>query len=139
MQMTNEEIVRDYNAAKNKSKQIKVLADLNQTSPSEIRTILADAGVEGVKKPEKIMPRKKQEAVPAPEPASAPAEDPYSRIETILDAVPKNASEYMRSNAVNLVTSMFTDYVERRLGRVEARPQGPESRARQLAKEARHG
>ena len=61
-------------------------------------------------------------AVPAPEPASAPAEDPYSRIETILDAVPKNASEYMRSNAVNLVTSMFTDYVVRRLGRGGARP-----------------
>ena len=115
MQMTHEEIVRDYNAAKNKSKQIKVLADLNQTSPSEIRAILADAGVEGVKKPEKIMPRKSPDA-PAPEPASAPAEDTYSRIETILDAVPEDASDYIRNNAANLVTAMFSNYVQRRLG-----------------------
>lgn len=122
MQMTNEEIVRDYKAAANKQKQVRILADLNQTSPSEILTVLAEAGVAGVKKPEKIMPRKKPAAVaPAPEPAPVvPAQDIYGRIETILDAVPEDATEYMRNNAVNLVVSMFTDYVEKRLGK-EAR------------------
>ena len=46
MQMTSEEIVRDYNAAANKNKQIKILAELNMVSPSEIRAVLAQAGVE---------------------------------------------------------------------------------------------
>jgi len=43
MMMTNEEIVRDYREAANKSKQIKILADLNCCSPSEIRRVLAQA------------------------------------------------------------------------------------------------
>ena len=55
MQMTNEEIVRDYNAAANKSKQIKILAELNTVSPGEIRAVLAEAGVEGVEAPKRIV------------------------------------------------------------------------------------
>lgn len=111
MQMTNEEIVRDYNAAKNKSKQIRVLADLNQVSPSEIRAILADAGVEGVKKPEKIMPRKKQEAVPAP--SGLP--EVYGRIETILAMLPEDASEHVRSATAGLTVALFSEYVDQRM------------------------
>ena len=48
MVMTNEEIVRDYLQARNKSKQIRILADLNQTTKAEIRQILASEGAEVV-------------------------------------------------------------------------------------------
>ena len=112
MQMTHEEIVRDYNAAKNKSRQIKVLADLNQTSPSEIRAILAEAGVEGVKKPEKIMPRKKPESE-APAPSGLP--EVYGRIETILAMLPEDASEHVRSATAGLTVALFSEYVDQRM------------------------
>lgn len=58
MQMTNEEIVREYNAAASKSKQIKILADLNCVTSGEIKAILAQAGVDGVKMPERTRQRK---------------------------------------------------------------------------------
>ena len=62
MQMTSEEIVRDYSAAKNKSKQIKILADLNAASPGEIRAVLAEAGVAGVKMLERIRQKRPEAA-----------------------------------------------------------------------------
>lgn len=50
MQMTNEEIIKSYKEAKNKQKQIKILADLNSCRPMEIKKIV---GVEEPKKEEK--------------------------------------------------------------------------------------
>ena len=44
MTMTNEEIVRDYRAAKNKLKQVGILAELNLCKKMEIAKILLDAG-----------------------------------------------------------------------------------------------
>ncbi len=44
MIMTNEEIVRDYRQAKNRSKQIGILAELNGCKKSDIVKILVDAG-----------------------------------------------------------------------------------------------
>ena len=46
MTMTNEEIVRDYKAAKAPQKQIGILADLNACSKKEIVEILREAGCE---------------------------------------------------------------------------------------------
>ena len=46
MNMTKEEIVRDYKAAKTPAKQITVLADLNACSKQEIVEILREAGCE---------------------------------------------------------------------------------------------
>ena len=116
MQMTNEEIVRDYTQAANKQKQVRILADLNLVSPSEIRTILATAGVEGVKMPEKIMPRKKPRADAEAAPA-APAADIYAWIDTILSALPENASAFVRDTARNLAVALFREDLERRLGK----------------------
>lgn len=98
--MTAEEIVRDYQQAKNKQKQIKILADLNCTSPSEIRSILAEAGVEGVTAPKRMAHRT------SPEQTSV-----YDRIESILNTLPANASARVRGAALDLVTVMFQDYV----------------------------
>lgn len=44
MTMTNEEICRDYKAAKATSKQIHILADLNQCSREKIKQILVEGG-----------------------------------------------------------------------------------------------
>lgn len=44
MTMTNEEIIRDYKAAKAPSKQIAILADLNQCSREKIKQILVAGG-----------------------------------------------------------------------------------------------
>ena len=44
MEMTNEEICRNYQQAKNRQHQIKILADMNLVSTDEIRKILIDGG-----------------------------------------------------------------------------------------------
>ena len=123
MQMTNEEIVRDYKQASNKNKQVRILADLNQTSPSEILTILAKEGVEGVKMPEKIMPRKKPTEARLAASVKAPMEprkdlpEVYAQIEAILTALPENATEHVRSAAASLTVALFSEYVDRRMGK----------------------
>lgn len=50
MDMTNEEIVRDYRQARSPKKHINVLADLNRTTPDRIIAVLTEAGVEVAKK-----------------------------------------------------------------------------------------
>ena len=44
MQMTNEEIIKSYKEAKDKKKQIKILADLNTCDANIIKEILIEAG-----------------------------------------------------------------------------------------------
>lgn len=115
MEMTNEEIVRDYNAAANKSKQIKVLADLNCVSPGEIRAVLAKAGVPGVKMPERIVRRKPAEEK-APSVSSPVGTAVYDRVESILAALPEDASEMVRRSAADLLSGMLEEYLAARLG-----------------------
>ena len=111
MQMTNEEIVREYNAAANKSKQIKVLADLNCVTSREIKAILAQAGVDGVKMPERTRQRK-----PVQTPETGPAaRTVYVQVEAILAALPEDASEAVRRSAGDLLSGMFEDYLTVRL------------------------
>lgn len=61
MTMTNEEIVREYRAAKSRMKQIGILADENGCDNRTIVNILIEAG-ESV--PGNFLPRKKQTARP---------------------------------------------------------------------------
>jgi len=58
--MTNNEICRNYRAAKNKPEQIKILADMNCTSVDEIKKILI-AGGEAVEQLPKTNRGKKKE------------------------------------------------------------------------------
>ena len=128
MQMTNEEIVRDYNAAANKSKQVKVLADLNCVSPGEIRAVLAKAGVPGVKMPERIRPRKPAPASSNAEqktPAAAPEQAApfWQRMEDILNALPEKMPPEAEAIVQNLLQTLFADYLSQRLkGRVRDEP-----------------
>lgn len=57
MQMTVEEIIRNYTQAKDKSKQIGILADLNGCDKEKIRAILISKGCQ---MPTKGRPRKEQ-------------------------------------------------------------------------------
>lgn len=109
--MTAEEIVRDYQQAKNKQKQIKILADLNCTSPSEIKSILTAAGVEGVTAPKRVVHRAGAKAPAEPEPEQIPGASVYDRIETILDALPVNTSDRVRGATLDMVTALFQEYV----------------------------
>lgn len=120
MEMTHEEIVRDYNAAANKSKQIKVLADLNCVSPGEIRAVLAQAGVPGVKMPERIRPRKAAQASPEDgqkTPAAAPEQAApfWRRMEDILNALPEKMPPEAETIVQNLLQTLFADYLSQRM------------------------
>lgn len=46
MNMTNNEIVRNYQQAKNKRQQIEILADLNETDKDTIKGILKAGGID---------------------------------------------------------------------------------------------
>jgi hypothetical protein len=47
MQMINSEIVRSYKEAKDKAKQITILADLNACTEEQIKIVLKAAGIDG--------------------------------------------------------------------------------------------
>ena len=63
MNMTDNEICRNYRAAKDKHAQIKILADMNCTDASKIKRILVDCG-EIVQEPQKTNRGKKNEQAP---------------------------------------------------------------------------
>lgn len=134
MQMTPEEIVRHYTQAANKHKDIKVLADLNMVTPAEIRAVLAEAGVEGVEPPKRIVRKRKPapppeaeappcaapeaEAPPsaAPEPPQADGPEVYRKIENILAALPGDMGQKARWAAGKLLAEVFAEYLVARLG-----------------------
>ena len=60
MEMTNEEIIKSYKEAKNKSRQIKILAELNCCKQIDIKKIV---GVEEPKKEEKKAEKKPVESI----------------------------------------------------------------------------
>lgn len=61
MNMTENEIVRNYREAKNKREQVTILADLNRCEKEEIVDILLKNGVDQKELPRKRKPRKKPE------------------------------------------------------------------------------
>lgn len=57
MEMSDKEILRSYNNAESKSKQIKILADLNACSTQQIKDVLSSNGIKlrGIKtEPERV-------------------------------------------------------------------------------------
>lgn len=73
MEMCNADIRRDYEAAADKKKQVKILADLNQTTPEKIIEILKSEGVD-----HRSLPRVKK--APQEELAVAPVEAERPRV-----------------------------------------------------------
>ena len=68
--MSDQEIVREYLAAKDPGKQIRILADENLCTPETIRNILRREAVPVGRKE----PKAKPEPAPAPEPPEAKSE-----------------------------------------------------------------
>lgn len=84
MTMTTEEIVREYKLAKDKRKQIEILADQNCVSKKEIATLLSENGQEVDRR---YFPKKadKEPIIPAdPERIPLTADDAYS-LAAVLD------------------------------------------------------
>ena len=80
MNMTENEIIRQYRGAKDKREQIKILADMNLCEVEEIEKILKDNGQRLPARP----PKKKPQNEPSEEtediqaPAMEPQEKPYA-------------------------------------------------------------
>lgn len=92
MQMTNEEIVRNYKEAKHKDNQIKILAQLNCCDPQKIKDILKDAGV--IRKYVRRDPEPKEESVEAvPVKAAKKAALPELLPEAVMDAIRRRMAE----------------------------------------------
>lgn len=71
MEMTKQEILRNWEGAKDKKEQIKILADLNCTDTGTIQKILVEMGVDHRRLPR---PRDKEKAAaPVVKKATAPA------------------------------------------------------------------
>ena len=83
MIMTDYEILRDYQAAKHKNSQIKILADLNGCSSEEIRDILRSQGAEMPKKPG---PKKAAPAAATQAEAARAVRDAVLAVKRNLDA-----------------------------------------------------
>lgn len=83
MTMTPEEICRDYRAAKVPTKQIGILAELNQCSKERIKQILVAGGCE---LPGNMRPKPKKAAEPTTEPETETV--PMSEVVAVRDALP---------------------------------------------------
>ena len=118
MQMSNEEIIRHYNQAKDKKADIEILADLNLVKPEAIKKILGDAG---------LLRRKYERKAPAANAECAEnhsadqsadvlkSADIYQRLESIIEGVPEDAGEHVRTCAYNLCRAMYLEYLRKRL------------------------
>ena len=92
MQMTNEEIVRNYKEAKHKDSQIKILAQLNLCDPQKIKDILKDAGV--IRKYVRRDPEPKEEPAKAvPVKVAKKAALPKLLPEAVIDAIRRRMAE----------------------------------------------
>lgn len=86
MQMSNEDIVREYNQAKSPMKQIAILADMNACSRQEIVEILKEAGSKLPGQYEK----KAEKAVVEPEPENPNSLDMREVMNEILEVSREN-------------------------------------------------
>lgn len=68
MQMSNEEIVRNYREAKYKAKQLGILAELNACNEQKIKDILTEGGIDY-----RSFPRSRKEKAAAPDVKQAKA------------------------------------------------------------------
>lgn len=77
MEMTKQEILRNWEGAKDKKEQIKILADLNCTDTGTIQKILVEMGVDY-----RRLPREKKKATaPAAEKTEAPVKQNKPTVE----------------------------------------------------------
>ena len=100
MQMTNEEIIRDYKLANNKSSQIAILADLNCCSKEDIKKILQEGGIE-LQKRTKSAPKKK---IAPTKPVKVQEEDDcVEELEEIIEEFPEDVENTHLPKSVRII------------------------------------
>lgn len=97
MVMLPGEIAREYAAASNPRKQIGILAELNQCSRDDIRTILREQGVE---LPRPGRPKKEPEPKPTPEETF---QEPFKAFSELKGSVGKKPEDVSGKEALGLV------------------------------------
>ena len=103
MTMTDEEICRDYRAAKSPLKQVGILADLNGCTKAEIKEILIAGGCE---LPAQMRPRPKRQHQAAKEPEPEPETVPMSDVVAVRDALPLLVGE----SALKVIAELSDTY-----------------------------
>lgn len=127
MQMTVEEIIRNYTQAKDKSKQIGILADLNGCDKEKIRAILISKGCQ---MPTKGRPKKtnvKKTTCPKPAPKIEDLvqkdefESPMRPLEAkIVGGVPKEIT-FLNKDTGEKITQVFGEIKSHREQPIEAK------------------
>lgn len=84
MQMSNEEIVRNYREAKDKAKQLGILAELNACDEQKIKDILTEGGIDY-----RSFPRSRKEKAAAPDVKQAKAK-PVKEKQAAVEKKPVN-------------------------------------------------
>ena len=84
MQMSNEEIVRNYREAKDKAKQLGILAELNACDEQKIKDILTEGGIDY-----RTFPRSRKEKAAAPDVKQAKAK-PVKEKQAAVEKKPVN-------------------------------------------------
>ncbi len=84
MQMSNEEIVKNYREAKDKAKQLGILAELNACDEQKIKDILTEGGIDY-----RSFPRSRKEKAAAPDVKQAKAK-PVKEKQAAVEKKPVN-------------------------------------------------
>lgn len=126
MNMTNEEIIRNYKEAKNPYKQAKILAQLNGCSEDEIKNILHEAGVlkaynrkpaktEKKKQEVKVTVKETKEVIPAPEIKKEEIPAEVTRlIDERLKEINIQISQYQHEiSLLRVEQGKLTEYIEK--------------------------
>lgn len=96
MQMTNEEIARSYREAKDKKKQIGILAELNLCSRTEIEYILRDEGLHPGYQRKPKEPKKSRKKKPLISEDQTKKTDPPGQLEISMTEFDTDAEEYQQ-------------------------------------------
>lgn len=115
--MSDKEIVREYNEAKNKNEQITILADLNLMQESDIKDILAKNGIKvSGKRGRKKMEKAAEEKAPVKKVTKAAVDDvPKAAVErpkmepvkiTVLPKMPNTVQDLLTKRMIVCQTSI---------------------------------
>lgn len=107
--MSDKEIVREYNEAKNKNEQITILADLNLMQESDIKDILAKNGIKvSGKRGRKKMEKAAVDEVPVKKVTKAAVERPKMEPVkiTVLPKMPNTVQDLLTKRMIVCQTSI---------------------------------
>ena len=113
--MSDKEIVREYNEAKNKNEQITILADLNLMQESDIRDILAKNGIKvSGKRGRKKMEKAAVDDVPVKKVTKAAVDD-IPKTNVAKAAVERHKMEPVKITVLSKMPNTVQDLLTKRM------------------------